>query len=87
MAISDIFNKMDMSQKIFLNEIYGKFNDSISDVVFRPPVVFEHTMPDLATVEAMARDYPAFKKSFEQFKLMYHTLHDEWATGQQNQVK
>tara|TARA_B100000900_G_scaffold276331_1_gene236202 strand:+ start:1946 stop:2302 length:357 start_codon:yes stop_codon:yes gene_type:complete len=42
------------------------------------PVEFVDTMPDVAKIEDMCNDYPAFAKAYDQFKTVYALIHQDW---------
>jgi hypothetical protein len=39
---------------------------------------FEDTMPSVAKVEDMCKDYPALDKAYENFKTIYKMVHQDW---------
>lgn len=39
---------------------------------------FEDTMPSIAKVEDMCKDYPALDKAYENFKTIYKMVHQDW---------
>ena len=45
-------------------------------------VEFEDTMPEVAKVEDMCKDYPALAKAYENFKTIYAMVHHDWVGRQ-----
>ena len=45
-------------------------------------VEFEDTMPEVAKVEDMSKDYPALAKAYENFKTIYAMVHQDWVGRQ-----
>ena len=45
-------------------------------------VEFEDTMPEVAKVEDMCKDYPALAKAYENFKTIYAMVHQDWVGRQ-----
>lgn len=41
-------------------------------------VEFEDSMPSVAKVEDMCKDYPALDKAYENFKTIYAMVHQDW---------
>ena len=39
---------------------------------------FEDTMPSLAKVENMCKEYPALDKAYENFRTVYAMVHQDW---------
>ena len=39
---------------------------------------FEDTMPSVAKVEDMCKDYPALAQAYENFKTIYALVHQDW---------
>ena len=39
---------------------------------------FKDTMPSVAKVEDMCKDYPALNKAYENFKTIYAMVHQDW---------
>ena len=39
---------------------------------------FEDTMPSVAKVEDMCKDYPALAQAYENFKTIYTLVHQDW---------
>ena len=42
------------------------------------PIEFEDQMPTVAKVEDMCNDYPALEKAYENFKMIYKMVHQDW---------
>lgn len=45
---------------------------------------FEHTLPSIEKVEQMCEEYPALEKAYENFKLIYKLVHDDWISQKEN---
>jgi len=41
-------------------------------------IEFEDSMPSVAKVEDMCKDYPALDKAYENFKTIYKMVHQDW---------
>lgn len=48
------------------------------DLTFVKDVIFENSMPHLHDVEEMCKEYPALDKAFENFKLVYKMVEQDW---------
>ena len=46
---------------------------------------FEDKMPSVAKVEDMCNDYPALEKSYENFKMIYKMVHQDWKGKQDDE--
>ena len=49
-----------------------------SDSITWEQVEFEDSMPSVAKVEDMCKDYPALDKAYENFKTIYKMVHQDW---------
>ena len=45
---------------------------------------FEDTMPSVAKVEDMCKDYPALAQAYENFKTIYALVHQDWKGKQED---
>lgn len=45
---------------------------------------FEDTLPSIEKVEQMCEEYPALEKAYENFKLIYKLVHDDWISQKEN---
>ena len=54
-----------------------------ADSITWEQVEFEDSMPSVAKVEDMCKDYPALDKAYENFKTIYSLVHQDWK-GKQN---
>ena len=45
---------------------------------------FEGMMPPIEKVKEMCEEYPALEKAYENFKLIYKLVHDDWVSKQEN---
>lgn len=43
---------------------------------------FEGIMPNIDKVKEMCNEYPALEKAYENFKLIYKLVHDDWISRQ-----
>ena len=41
-------------------------------------IEFEDSMPSVAKVEDMCKDYPALEQAYERFKTIYAMVHQDW---------
>ena len=41
-------------------------------------IEFEDKMPTVAKIEDMCNDYPALEKAYENFKMIYKMVHQDW---------
>lgn len=57
-----------------LDEIYA----DASDKWWLELKEFETVMPDLEKVELMCKEYPALAKAFENFKIVYNLVKDDY---------
>lgn len=48
-------------------------------------VEFEDTMPEVAKIEDMCKEYPALEKAYENFKTMYKLVHQDWVGNQKKE--
>ena len=53
------------------------WDNTITSITF-DRVLFEDYMPDVERVKGMCEEYPAFKKAFEQFKLIYKMTEQDY---------
>ena len=56
-----------------------------SDSITWEQTEFEDTMPSVAKVEDMCKDYPALDKAYENFKTIYAMVHQDWKGNQDNE--
>ena len=49
-----------------------------ADSITWEQVEFEDSMPSVAKVEDMCKDYPALDKAYENFKTIYKMVHQDW---------
>ena len=56
-----------------------------SDSIIWEQTEFEDTMPSVAKVEDMCKDYPALDKAYENFKTIYAMVHQDWKGNQDNE--
>ena len=49
-----------------------------ADSIVWEQTAFEDTMPSVAKVEDMCKEYPALKKAYENFKTIYAMVHQDW---------
>ena len=49
-----------------------------ADNIIWEQVEFEDSMPSVAKVEDMCKDYPALDKAYENFKTIYKMVHQDW---------
>ena len=54
-----------------------------ADSITWKQVEFEDSMPSVAKVEDMCKDYPALAKAYENFRSIYAMVHQDWK-GKQN---
>lgn len=54
-----------------------------ADSITWEQVEFEDSMPSVAKVEDMCKDYPALAKAYENFRSIYAMVHQDWK-GKQN---
>ena len=54
-----------------------------ADSITWEQVEFEDSMPSVAKVEDMCKDYPALSQAYEKFKTVYAMVHQDWK-GKQN---
>ncbi len=47
---------------------------------------FEDCMPSVAKVEDMCNDYPALEKAYENFKMIYKMVHQDWKGRQDDET-
>jgi Ca2+-binding RTX toxin-like protein len=47
---------------------------------------FEDCMPSVAKVEDMCNDYPALEKAYENFKMIYKMVHQDWKGKQDDET-
>ena len=65
-------------------------NLSLSDTITFPDfnniniTEFEGMMPPIEKVKEMCEEYPALEKAYENFKLIYKLVHDDWVSRQEN---
>ena len=57
-----------------------------SDGITWDPVEFEDQMPSVAKVEDMCNDYPALEKAYENFKMIYKMVHQDWKGKQDDET-
>ena len=57
----------------------------ISGITLTEPVEFEDCMPEVAKVEDMCKDYPALEKAYENFKIVYKLVHQDWQGRQDDE--
>ncbi len=49
------------------------------------PVIFEDFMPEVSKVEDMCNEYPALQKVYENFKSIYHMVHQDYVGNKKNE--
>ena len=49
-----------------------------ADSITWDQIEFEDSMPSVAKVEDMCKDYPALDKAYENFKTIYKMVHQDW---------
>ena len=49
-----------------------------ADAIVWEQTEFEDTMPSIAKVEDMCKDYPALAQAYENFKTIYTLVHQDW---------
>ena len=56
------------------------FSDSDGNIVIntRDPVDFEDCMPILEKIQSMCKEYPGLDKAFDNFKMTYKMVHQDW---------
>jgi hypothetical protein len=57
-------------------------NIDLNNISIIEPVEFEDTMPSVAKIEDMCKDYPALEKAYENFKTFYKMVHQDWVGRQ-----
>ena len=66
----------------YVNDTGGEFvfniNQEQDEVVVYEDVVFADTLPDIHRVEEMCKIYPALAKAYEQFKLIYKMIEQDY---------
>jgi len=49
-------------------------------------IEFEDKMPTVAKIEDMCNDYPALEKAYENFKMIYKMVHQDWKGRQDDEL-
>ena len=55
-----------------------------ADSITWDQIEFEDSMPSVAKVEDMCKDYPALDKAYENFKTIYKMVHQDWKGKQKD---
>ena len=55
-----------------------------ADNIIWEQVEFEDSMPGIAKVEDMCKEYPALAKAYENFKTIYKMVHQDWKGKQKD---
>ena len=55
------------------------------NIIISDSVEFEDSMPEVAKIENMCRDYPALEKAYENFKTVYKMVHQDWKGRQDDE--
>jgi len=74
-------NGLITASNIFTASTYADgtwLTDSTFDIQLRDPTLWEECLPNLDEVQALAEEYPAFAKAYEQFRNAYNLVIDDW---------
>jgi hypothetical protein len=61
---------------------YWTDTTNLRDWSINPDVVFENYMPNIKELEKMCEEYPGLGKAYENFKLFYKLVEDDWRNKQ-----
>lgn len=85
-------NSSDMQTKVYTTDnTWINIGDITADTIdlnsitISEPVEFEDTMPSVAKIEDMCKDYPALEKAYENFKTIYAMVHQDWQGRQDDE--
>lgn len=66
------------SSSIFTASTYADGTWLTDSIQLRDPTLWEECLPNLDEVHALAEEYPAFAKAYEQFRNAYNLVIDDW---------
>lgn len=56
----------------------SKVNSIFDDIWLNAQTLWEERLPSVNEVKALAEEYPAFAKAYEQFRTAYNLVIDDW---------
>ena len=75
----------DMTYTISTADATGySWDDSDGNIIINthPPVDFTDCLPDFSKIQAMCAEYPGLDKAFDNFKVTYKMVHQDWVGKQ-----